>query len=380
MSMAERRAKSLVKDKKMRTKTKLLLFLGIFSLLAAGAMVFAAMNIAASIPVIDSLILASGVFAVAGVSELAVGVTGAIKRRIATKNQIKAAEREYQSVKPILKGKELTDTKVNRAQLKLAKGIVYMNRNGHTGLFGLRYKPGYSHERIKTENAINAYRLLNNEAGKQSKNITLKDSSNKLGDLNAYSAKLRKTSVAGAVAPEFTIAYKMRTIDTFDFRTSGGFNNKEVAEEFRSYINSRTSVETRYNEQNRADNGYMVQVKFPENQNGYKNVYAGSNAEAEMDRYELMLLKDAKLTFANHSNKFEPIVISKTHFMNDRSKTASHLGSDIYIDSMQELDERINILENAINKPTKVEKKGGYLYRRYEDAPHKEDQGLTIFL
>ena len=367
MSLAERRAKSLVKDKKMRTKTKLLLGLGIFSLLAAGAMVFAAINIVASIPVIDSLILASGVFAVAGVSEFTVGVTGAVKRHNATKNQIAAAEREYQSVRPLLKGKELSDSKVSRRDLKLAKGIVYMNRNGHTGLFGLRYKPGYSHERIKTENATNAYKLLNNEAGRQGKNMTVKDTSNKLGDLGAYAAKLRKSSVAGAVAPEFQVAYKMRTLDTFDFRTLGGFNNQESAEVFRAYINSRTSVETRYNEKNRADNGYLVQAKFPESRHGFKNVYAGSNAESEMENYELMLLKDVKMTMMSHGNVFEPVVITKTHFMNDRSKTSSHIGGDVYIESMQELDERIALLEKALSGDRNVTRNGKYLYRSYEE-------------
>jgi hypothetical protein len=378
MSLAERRAKSLVKDKKMRTKTKLLLALGILSLAVAGGMVFLASTITAAIPVIDGLILAAGVFAVAGVSELAVGVTGAIKRGIATKNQVAAAEREYATTqKAMVKGQELTDSKIKARDLKLAKGIVYMNRNGHTGLFGLKYKPGYSHERIKTENATNAYKLYNSQAGKQGKNFAVKNSSNKLSELNEYATKLRKSSVAGAVAPEFQVAYKMRTVDTYDYRTTAGFNNKQYAEEFKSFINSSKSIETRYGEENRKDNGYMVQVKYPEGQNGYKNTYAGSNAETEMDGYELMLLKDAKLTIKNNGGNFEPIVITKTHFMNDKSKTSAHVGSDVYIESMKDLDERINTLESALDKNSKVERTGGYLYRAYEEVPQKEDEGMT---
>ena len=375
MSLAESRAKSLVKDKKMRTKTKLLLALGILSLAVAGGMVFLASAITASIPVIDGLILAAGVFAVAGVSELAVGISGAIKRGIATKNQVAAAEREYQTVKPLIKGTELSASKIKARDLKLAKGIVYMNRNGHTGLFGLKYRPGYSHERIKTENATSAYRLYNYQAGQQGKNLALKDSSNKLSDLGEYATRLRKNSVAGAVAPEFQVAYKMRTVNTYDFRTSAGFNNKQYAEEFRTYINSARSIEARYGEANRKDNGYMVQVKYPEGQNGYKNTYAGSNAEAEMDNYELMLLKDAMLTIKSNGGNFEPIVITKTHFINDKSKTASHVGSDIYLESMSDLEERISTLESALDKNSKVERTGRYLARAYVEPI--QDDGLT---
>ena len=71
-------------------------------------------------------------------------IEGAIRRSAATKTQIKAADAEYQLVKADDKARTMSIVKMKRRDLKLAKSMIYMAKNNHSGLYGTRYRLGFS--------------------------------------------------------------------------------------------------------------------------------------------------------------------------------------------------------------------------------------------
>ncbi len=306
-------------------------------------------------------------------------VEGAIKRGAAKRTQVNAAQAEYQLVKAKDNTKVMSMAKMKRRDLKLAKSMVYLARNNHSNLYGFRYRAGYSGDRnqarlLKAENELRAWEQMNNVAQIHGSQRHIRKSGTKIQQLNGVIARLRaKTGEASTVnTPRYEATYEMRSHEgMYDGRTFGGFNNSETKNEFVSYINSDKSVELRYGPGSKKDYGYVVEVKS-RNNGKLVPVYAGSNAEEEMELFELMLLKDIKRSIEKGDVQFEPLTVNKMHYYSDNklNKDVEYGSHDrnSEIRTMEELDERIELLEKAIAPSSSIRRRNGYLSRRYEDT------------
>ena len=343
-----------------------------------GLVPFFAVTSAAGIGIIGTAVAAVGL-----VGTVSIIIEGAIKRSNAKKTQIKASQAEYELVKTNNKSKVKSMAKMKRRDLKLARSAIYLARNYHSGIYGMRYRLGTSAtraERLRQEAMVEreAWEMMNNFAQRHGSEYEINRSGRKIEALDKKIERLnrkiaRRTGTVDSTinSPRYEEVYQMRAYEGMvDNRTLGGFNNKETRDRFVNYINSDKSVELRYGPSAKGDYGFVVEIGS--RSGNMVPVYAGSNCEQEMELYELMLLEDIKLSIEKGDIEFQPLSVKKMHYKTDKNitGTAQYGITDRTneIRSIEELDERIALLRKTIAPHSSIKKHNGYLNRRYEDT------------
>lgn len=331
--------------------------------------------------VLDAGLLAGAIGVVSGVVASAVTASRVHKKRKSNKIQATRMS-EFSKTNQLEKAQQKAMVKSHNHNLKCCKnffkGMVYGAENG-TGLLRLRYRPGITQKQMNEINKLDAYTNLNAYAMAEGKNHLAKVAQKKA--IKAET-KLDKLGVdVSSIENRYDVTYSTYfpyAGNVKDYRTGAGLNNSKYRDEFTQLMNSDESIARRYNSANKKDYGYVAEIDFLNRNAGTKKTYVMSNAQEEMDQYELILLKDYKETVNTELNgKFEPFKIVKTHFTGPKNSNAKVNGS-VTINNMEQLDKRINTLESYVQKDNKVKAVGkDYLKRSFKTNEQKQKASKT---
>lgn len=314
----------------MKKRNKALLAFGVifsfaFAIGAAGIAMFAA-TLAPFMELVlfDVAILGAGLGVLDLVALTASLTTGYVKRRSAAKKQADSFAKLAKTQNLEFQSESINEQKLAKT---LSKSTKYIEKNKKLGVIGDR------------ENT------LKNEEDKV--NLTSNYS---------YSYNVFVPSIGEVVA---------------DHRASASLHTKNGMLAVKKHLESQSSVNERYNKKNKNDYGYVAYMES--NGSTLKPTYVKSNYEGDMEKLELLMLKDCYKS-VNELNSEEkevvfPITLGKRHYEGEKKYTSS----TSRINNQDQLKKRIEVLTKVLDKNPRYKANGDYMKRKYSISPYKDE-------
>ena len=346
----------------MRKRTKVMLSLAAFALIACGVGVGLFIGMAATTAFFDIILTSAaitlGSIVVAGT---VAGVTRSIKKKLEKKQTEIAAQ---------LLETKLTKNPVGVNVKELSSQLSNVNAkliNDHN-VFGAIKDNGYDDgaRRVRSEMEIIRERI---QAGGLSEKYIkkLKKKEKNIQDVIDTSAQIESDSDVGRYSYKSMIGNGIE-----DERNQISCMTSETRNNFQRFIESDSAIQNRLSKQDRNGRGYSVSLNF--NGSDVKKTFARSNGGENMEICEYMLLSEVKneLDTNKIGDSIFPIIIKRKHF----TKESGGKGTQIIIPDQAALNARVETMGEYFKNPErfKSNQNKDYIVRKYEPRyPKPED-------